>query len=98
MTRTTPRPLLSVEALVCERTGLSISHLREPERARLLTQAMERAGYKDEEHYLAALRSAPSALLTLAGQLTVSETYFFRDPEQLGFLTDSVLPRLIALR
>lgn len=98
MTRKTPRQLLSVEALVCERTGLSIAHVRTHDRAKLLTHAMERAGFSDEAQYVAALRSAPSALLALASELTVGETYFFRDAEQLTFLTDQVLPRLITQR
>ncbi len=44
------------------------------------------------------LEKSPEILDDLVSQLTVNETYFFRDPGQIGLVVDRVIPRLRALR
>jgi chemotaxis protein methyltransferase CheR len=92
----TPLPL--VDALMREHTGLTVRHLEDDERLRLMTGAMRKAGFSDDAAYALFLRTYPSSLLDLASQLSVGETYFYRDPGQLRVLTDVVLPRLLVER
>ncbi|HEX6245639.1 MAG TPA: protein-glutamate O-methyltransferase CheR, partial [Polyangiales bacterium] len=89
----TRRSFRQVEALIRERTGLSIEHVRPQDRARAIRQAMERAGIPDEERYVERLRGAPARLLDLASEMSVGETYFFRELEQLTWVMDQWLPR-----
>jgi chemotaxis protein methyltransferase CheR len=87
-----------VDALMREHTGLTVRHLQDDERLRLLSAAMRKAGFSDDATYALFLRTYPSSLLDLASQLSVGETYFYRDPGQLRVLTDVVLPRLLVAR
>jgi chemotaxis protein methyltransferase CheR len=87
-----------VDALMREHTGLTVGHLRDEERLSVLTAAMREAGFSDDAAYALFLRTYPSSLLDLASQLSVGETYFFRDAAQLKLLTDDVLPRLLVAR
>lgn len=87
-----------VDALMREHTGLTVGHLRDEERLSVLAAAMRKAGFTDDAAYALFLRTYPSSLLDLASQLSVGETYFFRDPAQLKQLTDDVLPRLMVAR
>jgi chemotaxis protein methyltransferase CheR len=100
--RATPRAsapsLPLVDALMREHTGLTVRHFSDEERWQLMAAAMRKAGFSDDSAYALFLRTYPSSLLDLAGQLSVGETYFFRDPGQLRVLTDEVLPRLLVAR
>jgi chemotaxis protein methyltransferase CheR len=87
-----------VDALMREHTGLTVSHIQDDERMRLMTAAMRKAGFSDDEAFALFLRTYPSSLLDLASQLSVGETYFYRDPGQLRVLTDVVLPELLVTR
>ncbi|MCP4155803.1 MAG: hypothetical protein GY757_49210 [bacterium] len=67
-----------------------------------LEQTMDRAagefGYKNGVEYIRALISLPPSrerIESLAGYLTVGETYFFRDKNFFSALEFQVLPRLI---
>jgi chemotaxis protein methyltransferase CheR len=98
MKRHAELPLPLVDALMREHTGLTVRHLEDDERFRLMAAAMRKAGFSDESAYALFLRTYPSSLLDLASQLSVGETYFFRDPGQLRVLTDEILPRLLVAR
>jgi chemotaxis protein methyltransferase CheR len=87
-----------VDALMREQTGLTAGHLRDEERLSVMAAAMRKAGFSDDAAYAMFLRTYPSSLLDLASQLSVGETYFFRDAAQLKLLTEHVLPRLVVAR
>ena len=93
MSRGTNRSFRQIEALIRAHTGLSIEHVRPHDRARLIRQAMERAGVREEERYVTQLRGAPNRLLDLASEMSVGETYFFRELEQLSWAIDVWLPK-----
>jgi len=87
-----------VDALLRERVGLNVRHIEESERKRRIGAAMKKAGFQDDAAYATFLRASMRGLLDLASEMSVGETYFFRDPDQLKLLTDEILPRLVISR
>jgi len=85
-----------LDELVRERTGLAPSRRHEDTKARVLGKAMERAGMSDETMYLALLKRDAKAYDDLIADLTVPETYFFRDPATYEMLRREVLPQILA--
>ncbi len=84
--------------LVMARTGLWHGEKRRDALARGILEAMPRAGCADPAQYWNRLQSNPtdSALWDdLIQNLTIGETYFFRDPEQIDALRRHILPELI---
>ena len=57
-------------------------------------RAMERAGVADPERYRLMVAGNESLLDDLLVELTVGETYFYREPAQFDFLRREVLPGL----
>ncbi len=78
--------------LLEERSGLSFEPLRCESVETGASRAMARAGIDDEAEYLAALRAERAPLDDLIAEVTIGETYFFRDPAQFEFLRREVLP------
>ncbi|HEU4721642.1 MAG TPA: protein-glutamate O-methyltransferase CheR, partial [Gemmatimonadaceae bacterium] len=90
--------LLAADAmleLVREQSGLTFSGDRRKHALEVARRAIRRvetmAGALDAR--VGSGREAP-LLEALVAELTVGETYFFREPEQLRFIRDSVLPAL----
>jgi chemotaxis protein methyltransferase CheR len=69
-----------------------------PERAEAaetgFRRAMNRAGVRDPAEYLAIVEENAAALADLVVEMTVGETYFFREAAQFAFLRREVLPDL----
>jgi chemotaxis protein methyltransferase CheR len=84
--------------LVRRRTGLVFSETRRPAFETGLANAMRRAKLPEPELYLASLAIHPALLEDLVGEITVGETYFFREQEQLAVIRDQILPDLISRR
>lgn len=63
-----------------------------------IRRAARRAGVSSTEEYRRLLRADRAAFDAFVDELTIGETYFFRDPAQLEFLQRSVLPDLVASR
>jgi chemotaxis protein methyltransferase CheR len=83
----------AVAAFVGRRTGLAFANRHDS--AELgIRRAMDRAGAADLVAYLDRLATDAGALDDLLAELTVGETYFFREPAQLAFLRREVLPEL----
>jgi chemotaxis protein methyltransferase CheR len=78
--------------LLAERTGLAFG----PARRQVLEEEMGKAltRWGDVGTYLARLASEPSVFDELVAGVTVSETYFFREPEQLATIREEILPEL----
>lgn len=85
-----------LDELVRERTGLASSRRHEDVKERVLTRAMARAGVSDEAVYLALLKRDRKTYDDLIADLTVPETYFFRDPAHYELLRHTVLPAILA--
>lgn len=74
------------------RMGLSASGARRAHVLRQITAAMEQAGATTGSSYCSRLDVDPDCFDALVAHVTVGESYFFRDPAQLGVLRDLVLP------
>jgi chemotaxis protein methyltransferase CheR len=98
--RTDP-PVSAVADLVATRLGLDVLSNRRPELERSIAAGMRAAGVDAHADYVTWLRGQRTdgpAWRRLAGELTVKETYFFRDPHLHDALVTHVLPKLIAAR
>lgn len=96
----TPSQVERFRTSIVRRLGLRFDDTRLASLAELLGRRAERAG-SSLEAYLGGLEAGPSSrdeLRTLAGELTVTETYFFRNIEQFHALREVALPARIRAR
>lgn len=78
--------------LVTRQAGLTLKTVRRPAVESGIRRAMERADIADIGEYINLLEAEPMALDDLVTELTVGETYFFREPGHYEFLRREVLP------
>lgn len=88
----------AVAKLLGERTGLFFSPGRLTDAMAGIDRAMSRAGIADVSQYLRRLARDELPLDDLVGELTVGETYFFRDPAHFELIRQEVLPGIRARR
>lgn len=90
----TPHPdvLEDVLATVALRTGLVFRGSRRSRVEEQLRDASRSAGARSMEEYSERLQEEESLLAHLVDELTVGETYFFRQPEHFEFIRRKVLP------
>jgi chemotaxis protein methyltransferase CheR len=84
----------AVAQAVAARTGLQFPDNRHGVTELAIRRAFERRRCPSAERYLELLERDAAALDDLVGELTVGETYFFREPAQFEFLRREVLPDL----
>jgi chemotaxis protein methyltransferase CheR len=84
----------SVADLLARRTGLVFPDARFAGVETGIRRAMARAGVADPDRYRDLVEKSSAALDDLVVELTVGETYFFREPAQFQFLRSEVLPEL----
>lgn len=92
---------MRVSEFVAERMGLHFPRERLTDLQRGVARAAKDLGFDDPADCAARLLTAPltkAQLQVLAGQLTVGETYFLREPQTFAVLSDHVLPELIRAR
>lgn len=82
----------AVAALVLERTGLVFTPGRRPAFDAAITMQLVRQG--DPQTYLERLRVEQGLMDDLVAEITVGETYFFREPRQLDVIRWQILPDL----
>jgi chemotaxis protein methyltransferase CheR len=83
-----------VTALVAERSGMVFTRNRRVEVEAGVARAMRNAGVEDCAAYLDLIRRNRAELDHLVDELTVGETHFMRDPDQMDLLRREVLPAL----
>jgi len=77
------------------RTGLTLTTDRCPSVELVIRRAMARTGLDDDVlGYRRLLETDDAALDDLLAELTVGETYFFREPSQFQFIRHTVLPEI----
>ena len=81
-----------VARLVGAQTGLTFASHRARDAEHCIRRAMQRAQVSDVSRYVALVESRSLPLDDLVGELTVGETYFFRDPQHFEFIRSEVLP------
>ena len=87
-----------VAELLGEHTGLAFSAARVPDAEAGIRRALTRAGAPDVTSYAAELESGCGTLDDLIAELTVGETYFFREPLQWEVIREEILPSLTQQR
>lgn len=87
--------LAPFKRLVRQRCGLVFEGVGERRLATVLSECM---GSCDPQHYLAQLETDATEFAKVVNQLTINETYFFREVEQFKLLTDVLVPRLMSRR
>lgn len=85
------------KTLIKEHCGLSCEDHCEEKLARALKDRIAALAL-DPASYLARLRGDEDELQALESQLTINETYFFREPEQINLLVKRLAPRFLAAR
>jgi chemotaxis protein methyltransferase CheR len=87
-----------VAALVARRTGLFFPDLRRQALAAAIANAIARTRARTAADLVELLESVPAAFDELVAELTVHESYFFRDPGQFEVLRRDVLPEILRRR
>ena len=88
-------------ALILDRTGLVFDHKRFDLVAQALAEGLRQVGEPNLDRYFSLLSAHSThgpVWEPLVSALTVNETYFFRDAEQIDVLRQQVLPDIIARR
>jgi chemotaxis protein methyltransferase CheR len=83
---------------VRRRTGLVFRDARGPALEAALVRATGRARTSAPDAYLARLDAEPALLDDLVAEITVGETYFFREPQQFSVIRDEIIPALVSHR
>lgn len=84
--------------LLLARAGLFYPERRRPDLAHALSQAARLCGFASLETLFAAMVAGGLAWEQAIAQLTIGETYFFRNGAQFAALRERILPDLIARR
>ena len=87
-----------VANLVRLRTGLVFGPARRAFAEAGIRRAMAKAGVPDADEYLDRLRAGNLAIDDLIPELTVAETYLFRDRPHFAFVEREIVPEVLARR
>lgn len=88
----------AVIRLVRDRAGLVFSPARRASVENTIHRAMVRAGVRDAWYFARLLNSEVELRDSLIGELTIGESYFFRDPSQFELIETEIVPDLFARR
>lgn len=89
------RDLQRYKSLIKERCGLLIEGNNQDKLAQGLAERIQALAIKPGD-YFGRLSGSDSEFRELVNLLTVNETYFFREPEQIRLLVDRLAPRFLA--
>ncbi|EHJ94800.1 CheR family methyltransferase [Vreelandella boliviensis] len=84
------------KALVHQRCGLHLEGLAEARLFRAVASLQASTGLTDTTQLLTQLTSDTALFDQFVSQLTVNETYFYREPDALRWLVNSYLPERLA--
>jgi len=87
-----------IVSLVAARTGLAFAPSRREDAAAGIRRGMSQAGLEEASDYLDLLRRDAAAFDALVAELTVQETYFFRDRSHFDFIRRDAVPDLLGRR
>lgn len=83
-----------IAAFLSAKTGFTFPPARIAFADAAMRRCMSRLRLRGSAEYLDRLQNDRDALNALLGEVTVGETYFFRDRDQFEFIRSSVLPQL----
>lgn len=87
-----------IVAIVSDRTGLQVPRNRSSEAEAGIRRAMGKAGVREVSQYLELVRAEELSLDDLVTELTVRESYFFREAAHFDFIRQVVIPEVIGRR
>jgi len=87
--------LKDIFGLLRERSGIDFSHYKPSTVARRIERRMGINQIADHDGYLGLLRQNDTEVQTLAREMLINVTRFFRDSEAFDYLEQQVVPRLI---
>lgn len=90
--------LAAIKALVRERCGLILEGSSADKLRDALQERIAATGCAGIEDYRLRLHVSTAEFQELVNRLTINETYFFREPQQLRLMADKLVPRLLARR
>lgn len=93
---TPPVDLVPFKEMIRERCGLVLDGLAEETLVEAIDRRMAATGAGAPALYFATLMAREDEFQEFISLLTINETYFFREPEQLDLLVDRLLPRMLA--
>jgi chemotaxis protein methyltransferase CheR len=82
----------TIADLLAARAGLQFNDAARPSTEAAIRRAMRHANLADVSAYARLIGRDPELLSALLAEVTVGETYFFREPAQFRFVQESVLP------
>lgn len=88
--------LAAFKSLVHERCGLHLEGLAEARLFRAVASLKASTGLTDTSQLIKRLTSDPALFEHFVSQLTVNETYFFREPDALDWLVNIYLPKRLS--
>jgi chemotaxis protein methyltransferase CheR len=81
--------------LIRERCGLAFDDMAEANLTSAVSRRMATTNTENSSLYFAGVLSDEDEFNELVALLTVNETYFFREPERLTLLVETLVPRLL---
>ena len=81
-----------VAGILAARAGLHFAPNRQPAAEAAMTRAMRMTGTRDPARYSRLIERDAEAMAALLAEVTIGETYFFREPAQLHYIRRAVLP------
>lgn len=88
--------LAAFKALIKQRCGLTFEGIGEAPLVSSLQKRITETGAKNAAAYYALLLADEHEFHELVALLTINETYFYREPEQLQLLVDCLIPRILS--
>ncbi|HQM46518.1 MAG TPA: CheR family methyltransferase [Smithellaceae bacterium] len=79
-------------------SGLHLEGVGQEKLAAALDERIRKTGSANERDYLQLIMEDVAERLKLINILTINETYFFREPDQIHLLTERMIPRLLESR
>ena len=84
-----------IAAIVGRRAGLTFPESRREITEAALRRAMAHAGETRADRFAERMVGDPGVYAIAVTELTVGETYFFRDPAQWSLIRESIIPELL---
>lgn len=90
--------LAPFKQLIKTRCGLHFEESGNRPLAQALSQRISASGAANNTAYFQILQQDENEFHLLVELLTINETYFYREPEQIEFVIDKLVPRLLSRR
>lgn len=88
--------LVQFQQLIRANCGLEFPEDKQPLLISALNERMANTAILEPSAYLTRLKASPAELAELIDLVTINESYFFREPEQIRLLVETLIPGLLA--